>query len=376
MLPRADLNATRPVAYVEAPLPVGSSGDARQEVFHRLNQINLGQQVQAKVLERQPDGTFMVRLADTTARMSLPEGTKAGDTLAMTLLARQPRPTFILGQDANGNGGARTTLSSAGRLIDQLLQSSQKNGASTAALGSTPVLTAAAGNPALLASALQNTLSASGLFYESHLAEWAEGSRPLSALLQEPQAQTAESQARQPPNGLADAALLRHLAQRWTDSGRPIADLAQELDVRAGNAHALLDLLGEADGMTQQTPKTAQILNAQLNALETQRFMWQGDLWPGQKMTWEVSRDAPDGGQDYPQEQQENWQSTVKFELPHLGEVSATIHLNGERVSILVRTDSTDSASLLRAHSGELALALDVAGSPLDALIVNDDEQT
>lgn len=375
MLPRADLNATRPVAYVEAPLPVGASGDARQEVFHRLNQINLGQQVQAKVLERQPDGSFMVRLADTTARMSLPEGTRTGDTLAMTLLARQPRPTFILGQEAAASGGARATLSSAGRLIDQLLQSAQQNGTSTAALGRTPVMPAAAANAALLAAALQNTLSASGLFYESHLAEWAEGTRPLAALQQEPQAQAKESLARQSPNGLADAALLRHLAQRWTDSGRPIAELAQELDARAGNAQALLGLLGEADGVAQQTPQTAQILNAQLNALETQRFIWQGELWPGQKMAWEVSRDAPDGGQDQPQEQQENWQSTVKFELPRLGEVSATIHLSGERVSILVRTDSAGSAELLRAHSGELALALDAAGSPLDALIVNDDEQ-
>lgn len=374
MLPRADLNATRPVAYVEAPIPVGGSGDARQEVFHRLNQINLGQQVQAKVLERQPDGSFMVRLADTTARMSLPEGTKTGDTLAMTLLARQPRPTFILGQEAAA-GGARTTLSSAGRLIDQLLQTSQQNGTSTAALGSTPVLPGPGANPALLASALQNTLSASGLFYESHLAEWAEGTRPLATLQQEPQSQLTENLARPAANNMPDAALLRHLAQRWTDSGRPIAELAQELEARAGNAGALLGLLGEADSMASQTAQTAQILNAQLNALETQRFMWQGELWPGQKMSWEVSRDAADGGQEQAQEQQENWQSTVKFELPQLGDVSATIHLNGERVSILVRTASPDSAALLRAHGGELAQALDAAGSPLDALIVNDDNQ-
>lgn len=374
MLPRADLNATRPVAYVEAPIPVGGSGDARQEVFHRLNQINLGQQVQAKVLERQPDGSFMVRLADTTARMSLPEGTKTGDTLAMTLLARQPRPTFILGQEAAA-GGARTTLSSAGRLIDQLLQTSQQNGTSTAALGSTPVLPGPGANPALLASALQNTLSASGLFYESHLAEWAEGTRPLATLQQEPQSQLTENLARPAANNMPDAALLRHLAQRWTDSGRPIAELAQELEARAGNAGALLGLLGEADSMASQTAQTAQILNAQLNALETQRFTWQGELWPGQKMSWEVSRDAADGGQEQAQEQQENWQSTVKFELPQLGDVSATIHLNGERVSILVRTASPDSAALLRAHGGELAQALDAAGSPLDALIVNDDNQ-
>lgn len=374
MLPRADLNATRPVAYVEAPLPVGASGDTRQEVYHRLNQISLGQQVQAKVLERQADGSFLVRLADTTARMSLPEGTRAGDTLAMTLLARQPRPTFLLGQEAAGGGGAPTTLSPAARLIDQLLQSSQQNGTSTAAIGRAPVLPTPAASPAQLAAALQDTLDTSGLFYESHLAEWAEGSRTLSALRQEPQAQLATSQARQPENAPTDAALLRHLAQRWTDSGRPIAELAQELEARAGNARALLGLLGDADGMVPQTAQAAQIINAQLNALETQRFMWQGELWPGQKMEWEVSRDAADGGQGQAQEQQQAWQSVMKFALPGLGQVSATIHLSGERVSILVRTESADSAALLRAHGGDLAQALDAAGSPLDALIVNDDD--
>lgn len=375
MLPRADLNATRPVAYVEAPAPVGSVSDARQEVYHRLNQITLGQQVQAKVLDRQADGSFLVRLSDTTARMSLPEGTKAGDTLAMTLVARQPRPTFLLGQDAAAAGGARTTLSPAARLIDQLLQSSQQNGTSTAALGRVPVLPSPAASPAQLAAALQGTLDGSGLFYESHLAEWAEGSRSLAALQQEPQAQHGAGLAGKTENGQADAALLRHLARQWADSGRPITELADELQARAGNAQALPGLLADADLAAQQTAQISQILNAQLNTLETQRFVWQGELWPGQKLEWEVSRDTPDGKRQQGQVEQEAWQSSVKFELPHLGQVSATIHLTGERVRIMLHADSADNAALLRAHGGDLALALDAAGSPLDALTIDNDNQ-
>jgi hypothetical protein len=41
------------------------------------------------------------------------------------------------------------------------------------------------------ACALRDAVASSGLFYESHVAEWAEGKRPLASLLLEPQMQKA-----------------------------------------------------------------------------------------------------------------------------------------------------------------------------------------
>jgi hypothetical protein len=366
MLPRADSVGTRPLAYVEAPAPVGPSTDARQEVYHRLNQIAIGQQVPAKVLERLADGTFLVRVADAAARMSLPVGAKVGDDLAMTLVERQPRPTFLLGTGAASVAGdARATLSQAARLIDSLLQSAQQNGAATGAVGRTPLLPSPSADSRQLGAALQDAADASGLFYESHLAQWAAGSRSLELLQREPQASQAGNGG---ADGGTDAALLRHLAGQWLDSGRSVSDLATELQARAGNA---LQPDVEAAALNSQT---AQLIHAQLNALESQRFVWQGELWPGQKLEWEIERDTQ-GRQQGEADQQEAWQSAVRFELPSLGAVSATLHLNGDRVSILVRTGSADSAALLRAHGAELAQALDAAGSPLEALIVNQDEQ-
>ncbi|HCY64607.1 MAG TPA: flagellar hook-length control protein FliK [Oxalobacteraceae bacterium] len=370
MLPRADSVGSRPIAYVEAPAPVGHSTDARQEVYHRLNQIALGQQVPAKVLERLADGTFLVRVANASARMSLPVGAKVGDDLAMTLVERQPRPTFLLGAGAGTPASdAHATLSQAARLIDSLLQSAQQNGGATAALGRTPLLASPAAGAPQLAAALQDAADASGLFYESHLAQWAAGSRSLSSIQREPQAAQAGAAA-EDGGSSTEAALLRHLAGQWLGSGRSLSELASELHARAGNA---LQPGIEAGALNSQA---AQLVHAQLNALETQRFVWQGELWPGQKMEWEIERDAADGNQPEDREQQEAWQSAVKFQLPSLGEVSATLHLKGDRVSILVRTGSADSAALLRAHGADLAQALDAAGLPMDALIVNDDEQT
>lgn len=234
-----------------------------------------------------------------------------------------------------------------------------------------------------MAAALQDTVDASGLFYESHLAEWTAGSRSLADLRREPQAGGGATAA----SCDANATLLRHLANQWIGSGRPLAELAQELQARTGitlqpateaQLNILLQQLQDAAQANKDpaalNPQTAQLVNAQLNTLENQRFAWHGEVWPGQKFEWEVERDGGDRGQQ--QEQQENWQSTVKFELPHLGQVSATIHLVGERVSIQVRTESPEHAAMLRTFGSELALALEAAGSPLDALVVNDDKQT
>jgi hypothetical protein len=406
MLPRADITTTRPLAYVEAPTPVGGGTDARQEVYHRLTQIAIGQTLEAEVLKRLDDGTFVVRLADTSARMSLPAGTQPGDKLNLTLLEHEPRLAFTLDQTSAKTGDARATLSTAGKMIDQLLQSAQQGGASTAVIGKVPVMRAPGGDPNQVAAALQDAVDQSGLFYESHLAQWAEGSRSLAEVMREPQAKIAS-----PPNialkpgGSTDSVLLRHLIQQWNASGRSLPDLVRELQTRTGNflrpdaaalsqpqaaanylnnlveqwtgsGRSMQDLMPpNADQSTAQpiNQHAAQLVNSQLHALEHQRFVWQGELWPGQKMEWEVSRDAPQGRSD--DSQQQSWQSAVRFELPTLGTITATVHLSGQRVNVFVKTATDEAAATLRAHGGELAQALQAAGSPLDSLIVNRDGQ-
>jgi hypothetical protein len=65
----------------------------------------------------------------------------------------------------------------------------------------------------------------------------------------------------------------------------------------------------------------------------------------------------------------------VRFSLPTLGSVAATICLTGNRVHMQLQAASEQTAWLLRERSAELASALDAAGSPLDALTVKQDEQ-
>jgi hypothetical protein len=69
------------------------------------------------------------------------------------------------------------------------------------------------------------------------------------------------------------------------------------------------------------------------------------------------------------------WQSTVRFELPNLGTISARLNMLGQHLQIQIQTTSEDSANALRQHAGALAEALGAAGSSLDSLLVQPNEQ-
>lgn len=373
VLPRADIAGTRPAATVEPPTPIAAGTSARQETVNRLAQIMLGRQLQAEVLSRFNDGTFLVSVADTPARMSLPDGTKVGDNLSMTMLAHEPRPTFLL----NGEPGSATaTLSPAARLIDTILQLAQRNGTDTAinakeALLPSSMALATEGTTPQIAEALHDTLTYSGLFYESHLQEWLGGSRTSAELMREPQAkmQSAGEPAQQFASSTNALSSSPDLDTRLTDLLRNAQLITTNPAIT--DADTMLPPSSRSDIVTADS---MQLLPLQLHALEQQQIIWHGELFPGQPMEWSVKDDTP-RGKDRNVDEPKQWQSAVRFELPSLGAISAAIMMTGDRVQIQVHTASEDSAATLRAHGQELAEALAAAGSPLDALLIKQDEQ-
>ena len=108
-----------------------------------------------------------------------------------TVQARQPNALTPGGADPRLPGqttSTRETLSFAAKAILDLFEA----GDAVPARPNSPLLaTSPAGQPGAtqdLASALARFVDQSGLFYESHLTQWVMGQRPLSTLLQEPQA--------------------------------------------------------------------------------------------------------------------------------------------------------------------------------------------
>ena len=390
MIPRADISMTvQPVAAVDAPTAIVSVADAKQEAFSRLAQIANGQQLQAKVLSTYNDGTYLVRIANTAARMVLPTSTRTGDTLQLTMVGKDPRPTFLLTESSRGEAedgdstevslstagramekdmkslkaaqqgltnivtrdnqleegdaknaapsqlapeSTKTSLSSAGKLVDALLHASEESDLPSAIKPGSP-LVANPNNTPQLAGALRDSVALSGAFYESHVAEWADGKRPMTELLKEPQAQLGQQ----------------------TQSG-------------------VSSLLNTTDPANTQL---GQLINLQLNALEQQRVVWHGEVWPGQQMEWEINRDSPDQQQQNTLEDEHapSWHSVVRFNFEHLGSVSASIRLIGQQIHMQVRTDNDVTVAALRANGSMLADSMEAAGSSLDSLIVKRDEQ-
>lgn len=334
---RADAQGLRPVATVEAILPAHSSDDARREQLDRLLRIPIGQSLKAEVLSALKDGSFLVKIGDASARMALPTGAKAGDSVVLTLIAREPRPTFSLGHAVPDDAA---DLSNGGRLIDRLLQAFSQPGSKNLPPSEKPLLPyptaaaaavsdaapAAAIDTPKLAAALRDAVASSGLFYESHLQQWAAGKFPVAEVMREPQAQIG----------------------RFFQPG--------------------IDATSGTDPRHQQM--TA-IVGAQFEALEQQRILWQGEAWPGLPMELRIEQDCSSQKHSQHGADAAPWQSEVRFELPELGEVTATIRLVGNGVQMTIRTQRQDAATLLRQHGPSLHQALDAAGSRLDSMQVS-----
>ncbi|MYZ52887.1 flagellar hook-length control protein FliK [Malikia spinosa] len=316
MLPRLDLAAAAQVTAVSTLRATTVVADPRQDGAARLEQVEIGRTLQGKVQAALSDGSALVRFGSEAPparplelRLQLPAGFAVGDTLALTLLAREPRLTFGLqGQ----NGSVQTHFSAAGELIGRLLQPEAGQPARPLQ-GSAPLQATPGAGVAQLTQNLQQSLEGSGLFYESHLEQWSRGERTLDQIRQEPQ-------------------------------NRP-----------GGDALA------------------AQLLPQQLDTLEQRRLVWQGELWPGQPMEWELVQEKDQQQQPREPGQPAAWETVLKLELPQLGQVNATIRLQGEQAQVRLRVLDEAAAAALQADQGRLDDALAAAGTVLGGFLVQRD---
>jgi hypothetical protein len=399
ILPVDIANLKSPVLAETSPLHSAAQlpstlTNSAQGALGNLTQGAVGQLFQAQVLSQLEDGTFLVSVAENALRMALPAGTNVGGTIPMTLLATEPRPAFLLEPQRDGTS---PSLSDAAKVINLAIQSGQQTSAPMTLVGKTPLLSSPSTKAPEIAVVLQDSIEYSGLFYESHVSQWVDGQRPFSNLLREPQVQTEPTSS---PQGDKQSTAVTSSAKPQVNNigtllQRPVAtesELSRLItNVKTSSVdqsklnqtlNALLtarDLPQEADTVVRTpvlTQQTAHNINLQLNTLEQHRVAWRGELWPGQQFEWEVSDDTTGRQQaDHTDTNEPSWQSTVRFDLPKLGKISATIHLSGGHVQLRINTASESASKALGAHRDLLANALEVAGSPLDSLTIKQDEQ-
>jgi len=360
----------------------------------KVDDLRPGQNFTARIQEVLPDNTYKALVAGRQLTLQLPEGAKADDVLDLVVVDRTGKTIVAKQVEPNAAGGTQpyafAKFSPAARMIGQLLPAEGEAAPPARLNGGQPLLAQPPQSPgqaaAQLAPTLAKAVTQSGLFYEAHQAQWVSGKLPLAQLLQEPQGQ------RSAPSAYAQAAAELASRPAATPGERAVSaqGILQNLqagalkvgaDGTAANARFEAPPPAASTGAEPAAAKAAQpvpdtlrpLVQQQLDAVATQRLAWHGEVWPNQRMDWEIEweneREA-DGGE----EENLRWQTSLSLTTPRLGRVDANLRLSAEGVRVTLATPYGASAADLRDAAPQLAAALEVAGVPLLGFQVKHEE--
>jgi hypothetical protein len=291
------------------------------------------------------------------------------------------------------------------------------NTAGAAGTAATTNVAAAQVPVAALAAALEQTVGQSGLFYESHLAQWLAGQSTPAALAGEAQNKLVAAAAQLPldwasdadqagasnaaprqgtgaaANGPANGAPEGNAAARM-----PSIQTAQAARFVAGEvlASSLSDLNGQpahsslrgaavqADdsGSPQNSqsmaaavhPATVPLVRQQLDLLATGQFRWTGEAWPGAKLDWTIEQEGDEwdrSGGGMASEDDQPWRTRLTLSLPTLGTVDADLTLTGTRLVARVQA-SPVGAARLSMQGEDFRQRLAAAGIELHGLTIRE----
>ena len=376
MLPANLLNAIKILALEQKLLPTVAATSAL-----KASSFEPGQKLQGTVQAQVAPNVFKVNVAGQLIQMQLPPSIRSGDTIALQVIAIQPRLTFSMVNSANPLSTPEQ-LGSVSRLLSALSQQAPEKAyvrtAQTTPLWEKPQPP----DSKYLALALRETLSNSGLFYESHQAQWLEGARSTAQLLHEPQNQTPEQVKAATTGDTGNKAATSGEIASNNNAGMKYAspaqggvasnavlangDTANQTAATTSAAHASSQsstTLPQEDKALVIPEHLQPLVQQQLNALETRQMLWQGNIWPEQSMQWEIheqpSQHTPDA------EAQRQWFTQLRLDLPNLGEVMATLRFNSSGLSLTLNAASTETCAVLGNASTRLVAAMADAGIPV-----------
>ncbi|MFT4174694.1 MAG: flagellar hook-length control protein FliK [Rhodocyclaceae bacterium] len=367
-----------------APIPDDLLQGSESESFD----LRSGQRFSAQIQAAHADGTFRATspAASRPFILSLAFPAKAGDMLELEAVETRTDGT-IQARLADGEDAlARPTISPAGKLIGQVLAGRWGEPRPVVLAQGQPIVNAPpAHGSENLAPALRQAVTQSGLFFEAHQAQWLNGDMPTTQLLAEPQAQeglrqlaqnmTPERLAQLPPS--VREAVARMHAQDPTVSARAQGENAARAPADTPTGAAAMAMSDAADSLPSLARDTlamperlVPIVHQQLESMATHHIAWQGQVWPGQTMQWDLY-EPPDGGAGsaYEDEARE-WRSTLRLTLPGLGGVEARIVWTPAGVAIRLDASEAGTAHAMRQNETVLADALEAAGVPLTAMAV------
>jgi hypothetical protein len=334
-------------------------------------------------------GQAQTQASTSTQTSAQPQGADASastQNAAAAAVAQEAAEAALLDEPAStleaaAAGGA--TAAADGTAAENAAQADSAQTSATAGTAASANLAALSANAdplsAALGNALQQALGNSGMFYESHLAQWLTGERSSSSLQSEPQAQLNNpgNAAQAGANPSAASALADKLSNTLTNFLNAGSGNTAETQ-GATNANDAAALASSARSTVAQAglplnPDSVGLVRQQLDVLATSQFQWSGEAWPGAQMRWEVERRDDDGsgksggkGQDADDSKQV-WHSRITLDLPHLGKVDAVLSLSGKQLMARV-TANAESASTLSNASNDFRRHAMAAGLSLSSL--------
>ena len=347
-----------------APQLIEISGQPSKEIVPFVP----GERYSAKVQEQIASGRFLVQIRDQTLDLNLPRNTQPGQNIELRFVSAAPRLTFVLVEAAplpSGQTPSPVNLSDGARYLNALLdrvqtlatqqgQTLTKPQAAQALLYTKPILEGAPPVPAQFAALLKAAVSQSGLFYESHQAQWVAGEKPLTELLREPQGRLSE------PRAFANAP---------TAAGQGAQpDAAQLAKVAASQLLATANVTLTDKGTEPVHPQTTPLVQQQLEVLDTRQLVWQGQVWPGQELRWQIEEQTARTDEI---DTARTWQTRLDLHLPNLGEVNALLKISPQgTIQIALTAHSPEIAQTLQAASAALNQGLERAGLQLTQIEV------
>jgi len=342
---KTDLIATQTQVTPITPVtPVTAIPDP-QSSFPEFAQ---GQKYQALIETRLLNGNSRVLVAGKLLQMHLPDNFQPGNKLELVFISQEPKLKFLILNEAPlDTGKNNTSISTTGRFLGALMQDTLKqtpasitptNTVTTLSLTSpTPILAGPSINSTELPGLLQKAIVQSGLFYESHQAQWVNGENTLENLQQEPQGKLVLVAADLPAAKVAASALL-----------------GPEMSVH-----------------TQTIP----LVQQQLTTLETGHLFWRGEIWQGQPMEWDINEHSQEKEKENESDQVAQWRTQLRLSMPQLGDITATITLNAQSINIKINTSQQDTARLLKSNQSPLTMDMQLVGLNIQAVEVQHDDR-
>lgn len=341
------------------PPPAPQAVGAVQRLPEILSNLVPGQRVMAEIQALLPNGTYRAVVSQREITLALPFSAKAGDSLELEVVETDGKVAlaFVANRTSAEQAGKQaesvsTTLSQAGKLIGNLMGNIDDQGkrAAPAPLnGNLPLLADFAKQAGNLAPILKDALTKSGIFYEAHQARWVAGELSTEALRQEPQ-------------GKMPATATVNVVPEGKTVNTPEATQANLVQIARPEAGSPIP--------RELTP----IVQQQLDALATQNYAWQGQIWSGQKLWWEISEN-PENARSQDGDAMARWQTRLKLSLPALGGIDAVLHLKpGGDIAVTLTADSEASEARLRGDTDSLRSQLEAAGLKLTHLVVQHGE--